>query len=68
MTQEKGAHLQDCVVHLHPDDPVAIAKCEILPGMELALRGGRITVREAVPSGHKVAIRNLQPGEESRSR
>ena len=64
MTEE--APLQNCTIHLHPDDPIVIARCELLPGMKLAVPGGTIKVSEAVPAGHKLALRDILPGEEVR--
>ncbi len=57
---------QACTIHLHPDDPIAIAKCELTLGMELVLSDGPITVREPVPAGHKLALKDIMPGEEIR--
>jgi altronate hydrolase len=57
---------QTCTIHLHPEDPIAIARCELTVGMELALSDGTITVREAVPAGHKLALKDILAGEEIR--
>jgi altronate hydrolase len=61
-----SAEAQACLIHLHPDDPIAIAKCELEAGMELEIAGGLLTVREAVPAGHKLALKDILPGEEIR--
>jgi altronate hydrolase len=58
--------LQDCIILLHPHDPVAIAKCELSPGLELNISGSILQVRQAVPAGHKIAVRDLMPGEDVR--
>jgi altronate dehydratase len=58
--------MQDCTILLHPDDPVAIAKCELQPGAELRLAGGIVQVRQAVPAGHKIAVRDILQGEDVR--
>jgi altronate hydrolase len=48
-------------VHLNPNDPVAIAKHDLQPGLTLVLsNGGLVVVREAVPAGHKLALSDLQ--------
>ncbi|MEO1247643.1 MAG: altronate dehydratase family protein [Pseudomonadota bacterium] len=47
------------VILLHPEDSVAVA-CEDL-GVGLEMEGGQ-TVREPVPSGHKVALRRVPAG------
>jgi altronate hydrolase len=55
---------QACVLQLHPDDPLVIAKCELPAGRELVLPGKTVTVRDDVPAGHKVAIMDIQAGAE----
>jgi altronate hydrolase len=57
---------QTCTIHLHPDDPIAIAKCELTVGMELMFSDGPIIVKEFVPAGHKLAIKDILPGKEIR--
>jgi altronate dehydratase len=44
-------------------DNVATALQVLEPGASLELSGGVITVREAVPSGHKIALRTIRAGE-----
>ncbi len=49
-------------IRLHPDDDVAIATRDLAAGAALAdLRGG--VLRATVPSGHKVALRDLAAGQ-----
>jgi altronate hydrolase len=57
---------QACTIHLHPEDAIAIAKCELTVGMTLRFSDGPITVRETVPAGHKLALKEILPGEEIR--
>ncbi|AQR61161.1 galactonate dehydratase [Brevundimonas sp. LM2] len=47
-------------LRLHPEDDVAVCVRALQPG-ETVLGG--IVVREAVPAGHKLALRGLAPGE-----
>ena len=51
--------LSDWVVTLHPDDDVAVAKRAIAPGTILVSGEGRIRARRLVPSGHKIALRQV---------
>ena len=44
-------------------DNVATALQPLEAGRDLALAGGVIAVREAVPSGHKIALRVIHAGE-----
>jgi len=44
-------------------DNVATALQPLEPGRELTLSGHTIPVREAVPSGHKIALRAIHAGE-----
>jgi altronate dehydratase small subunit len=49
---------------LHPNDNVATALGDLVPG-ELANVGtGNVKVSEAVPFGHKVALKNIASGAE----
>ena len=54
----------DQIIQLHPDDPIAIAVQDIAPGSSLrAPDGGRLVAAERIPAGHKIALRDLAPGE-----
>jgi altronate dehydratase len=44
-------------------DNVATALQALEPGLDLQLAGGVVSVREPVPSGHKVALRVIREGE-----
>lgn len=52
------------VIVLHPDDDVAIARLPLSPGQEIRSNDDVIRVREAIPPGHKVALRAIEPGRE----
>ncbi len=61
-----GVPLQDVAVHIHPRDDVAIAKANLPPGLRLLLSPGSpaaLTVRQAIPGGHKVALRRIAVGQ-----
>ena len=44
-------------------DNVATALQALQPGLTLELAGGALAVRDAVPSGHKIALRTIHAGE-----
>lgn len=44
-------------------DNVATALQALEPGRDLTLDRGHISVRDAVPSGHKIALRTIRAGE-----
>ena len=51
------------VIRLHPTDNVAVARVSIPAGTELSVEGLQLVTREAIPAGHKVALRDIRPGE-----
>jgi altronate hydrolase len=56
--------LHEVAVHLDPQDDVAIAKADLLTGTVLTLENGegqsmQVTLRQPVPSGHKIALREV---------
>ncbi len=55
--------LQAVAVHLHSDDDVAIAKVNLQTDITLEHAHARIPVRHPVPTGHKVALREIPAGE-----
>ncbi len=58
--------LAQAVLQLHPEDPVALARRELEPDTELEGPGRRLTVRDTVPHGHKVALTDIAAGEQVR--
>jgi len=50
-------------VRIHPADNVAVAIRASGAGCDVAVTGERIVLRDAVPAGHKFALRDLEPGE-----
>ena len=67
---EVGLH--DVALRLHLQDPVAIAKIDLQPGITLTLHANdvhpvlRVATRQFIPSGHKVALIELAQGQELR--
>jgi altronate hydrolase len=60
--------LREVAVRLHPRDNVAIAKINLQVGTNLALGAEthphtRVAVRQLIPRGHKVALREIRVGE-----
>ncbi|HWC98556.1 MAG TPA: altronate dehydratase family protein [Candidatus Sulfopaludibacter sp.] len=54
---------ENSALHLHPRDNVAIARVPIAAGTELRVDGVAVTAVDAIPAGHKLALRSIQPGE-----
>lgn len=50
------------IILLHPKDSVAVARLPLQPGDAIVVSGREIRVRQAVPAGHKVAVRHAAPG------
>ena len=51
------------IVHLHPQDNVAIAKIDLQTNAILKHPHTKITVRQPIPTGHKIALREIPAGE-----
>lgn len=54
------------VIRLSDQDNVAVAIADIAPGTEIALGALRLAARDAVPLGHKIALRHIAAGEKIR--
>jgi arabinonate dehydratase len=55
--------LQEVAVLLHPDDEVAIARMPLSRGVKLRVGERIVEVSQRVPSGHKVALRDVEVGQ-----
>jgi altronate hydrolase len=56
--------LREAAVRLHPQDDVAIAKTDLPVGIALALGAdAQVGVRQPIPGGHKIALREIAIGE-----
>ncbi len=53
---------ENAVIHLHPKDNVAIARASLPAGQQVQLDGARLSLKDAVPMGHKVAILTIPEG------
>ncbi len=54
---------ENSAIHLHITDNIAVARVPLSAGTELNVDGIAVRVREAVPAGHKIALRQIAPGE-----
>jgi altronate hydrolase len=50
-------------VTIHPSDNVAVAIEPLEAGTEIVVGGERIELVEPVPAGHKIALRDMKPGD-----
>lgn len=50
------------VIHLHPDDNVAIAVQPLAAGQTLTVGSGALALRDPIPAGHKFAVRPIAAG------
>ena len=51
------------VLRIHASDNVAVALEPLAAGTEIAVPGLRLTVREDIPAGHKIALQDIPEGE-----
>ncbi|HSB15292.1 MAG TPA: altronate dehydratase family protein [Bryobacteraceae bacterium] len=58
----KAPTAENAVILLHPSDNVAVARTALQGGQEVIAGGRRITLREPVPAGHKVAVSRIGAG------
>lgn len=56
-------NIQEAAIRLHPQDPLAVARRDLPAGMLLEGDAGTITLRQAIPSGHKLALERIEAGE-----
>ena len=54
---------ENSAIRLHPGDDIAVARVPLGAGTELRIEGVRLVTRDAIPAGHKVALRSILPGE-----
>src|SRR5438093_476467 len=54
---------ENSIIQLHPSDNVAVARTPVSAGIGLRVDGAAFTARDAIPAGHKVALRAIQAGE-----
>jgi altronate hydrolase len=63
LTIEKLPTAENSAIHLNPADNVAVARVTLAPGSRLRTAGVEIDLRDSVPAGHKVALRDIPTGE-----
>lgn len=51
-------------IRINPADNVAVAIRDVAPGSSFDIDGVEVTVLDAVPAGHKVALRDMEAGED----
>lgn len=50
------------LIHIHPNDNVAVAISTLEPGVTVSIDGATVTLAETIPAGHKVALSALDEG------
>src|SRR5262245_30671363 len=55
--------LSEVALHLHPEDNVVIARVVLQSGTVLKTDETTLTVRQFIPSGHKVALHAIAAGQ-----
>ena len=53
---------ENSAIHLHPSDNVAVARVPIAIGAELRVDGATVVALDAIPAGHKIALRAIPAG------
>lgn len=51
------------LLRLHPDDNIAVAAADLKAGETVSFEGIDLTLERDTPTGHKVALRAIRPGE-----
>jgi altronate hydrolase len=54
---------ENSAIHLHPADNVAVARVPIAAGAELRVDGVSVVALDAIPAGHKIALRPIAAGD-----
>lgn len=54
---------ETAVIHLHPSDNVAIARVALAREQTVRVAGQEIRAAESIPTGHKIALREIAAGE-----
>lgn len=53
------------VLRIHPEDTVGVALRPLDAGARVSLDGAELVIRDDVPAGHKVALKNIAAGEKA---
>jgi len=59
----KAPSAANAAILLHPSDNVAIARVSLAPGQGVVAGESRVTARDAIPAGHKIALAAIPAGE-----
>ncbi len=51
------------IIHLHPDDNIAVCARPLSPGQTFRIGSAEITIAEPVEVGHKIACQPIAPGD-----
>ncbi len=54
---------QNAIILLHSEDNVAVARVSLSPGQSIETQSAVLTVVNAIPAGHKVALERIQAGQ-----
>src|ERR1051326_8320511 len=54
---------ENSAIRLHPSDNVAVARVPLAAGTELRIGELALTAQDAIPAGHKIALRRIAPGD-----
>jgi len=53
---------ENSAIHLHPADNIAVARVPLAAGTELRVDGIAVVALDAIPAGHKIALRAIPAG------
>jgi len=62
-TQREEGRATPLTIRIHPADTVVVSIRSLNAGDAVVVDGERITARQDVPAGHKIALRSHEPGE-----
>jgi altronate hydrolase len=54
---------ENSLIHLHPDDNIAVARVPLSPDMQLRVGGQTVVARHSIPAGHKIALAAIAQGQ-----
>ncbi|MCL4851274.1 MAG: UxaA family hydrolase [Bryobacteraceae bacterium] len=54
---------ENAAIHLHASDNIAVARAPLSAGQTIFVDGAAVKVADAVPAGHKIALKAIQPEE-----
>jgi altronate hydrolase len=54
---------ENSAIHLHRTDNIAVARVPIAAGQQLRIEGESVLARDAIPAGHKIALKSIAAGD-----